>query len=154
MYFRHWNRHSPVLHHGTFDAEKVSLPLLLMVVVTGALFSLSHDEVAMARNMLQLAEEYTFQNPAFVALLSGMAPKGPTEFRLALEALQAAFSAAQVQLREGIQENRRRIRSLRFRDIISVRPVQFNQSCANCVPFRVRGFWVFCIGRIHFFQQG
>ena len=41
LYFHHWNRHSPVVHRGTFDVNKSPLPLLLVITLTGALFSVS-----------------------------------------------------------------------------------------------------------------
>lgn len=36
LYFHHWNRHSPVVHPGTFEVYKAPLPLLLVMTLTGA----------------------------------------------------------------------------------------------------------------------
>lgn len=121
IYFRHWNRHSPVIHRGTFDVDRVSLPLLLVVVLTGALFSMCPSDILLARKMLDIAEEFAFRNPMFLKLSSGILPHRSEEHRLSLEAVQAAFSIAQIQLRECCLERRKNIRSDRFDKIIYVR---------------------------------
>ncbi|KAH8803429.1 hypothetical protein F5884DRAFT_805488 [Xylogone sp. PMI_703] len=72
-YFNQWHRHSPVVHSGTFSIEEASLPLLISVILTGALYSPSTEDVNMARNMLDLAEECAFQDPLFLRILSGSA---------------------------------------------------------------------------------
>ncbi|OQU93942.1 Fungal specific transcription factor domain-containing protein [Cladophialophora immunda] len=118
LYFHHWNRHSPVLHRGTFDVADASLALVLVMTLTGALFSLSPGEVTMAQSMLDLAEEFSFRNPDFERIMSGIFPEGPHERRRALQAIQAAFSAAQLQLREGSSCKRQHVRSHRFDQII------------------------------------
>ena len=119
LYFYHWNRHSPVIHRATFDPGKGSLPLLFAIIVTGALFS-SQDEVAKARTLLSLAEEFAFRNKTFRKLLAGSVPSGLDEEQRSLDALQAAFSVAQVQLREGSASTRKHTRSIRFGEIIIV----------------------------------
>ncbi|KIM93899.1 hypothetical protein OIDMADRAFT_184602 [Oidiodendron maius Zn] len=115
LYFHHWNRHSPLIHPGTFDAAKVALPLLLAVILTGALFA-SHDEATMARNMLDIAEEFAFRDSNFVELVSGVVPLTPDSTQF--ETIQAAFSMAQLQLREGSSSKRKHARIVRFREII------------------------------------
>ena len=120
LYFHHWNRHSPVVHRGTFDVADTSLALVLVMTLTGALFSLSPGEVATARSMLDLGEECAFRDPDFERIASGIFPEGPGGRRRALQALQAAFSAAQLQLREGNAWKRQHVRSDRLDQIIYV----------------------------------
>lgn len=119
LYFHQWNRHSPVIHRATFDPGKASLPLLFAIIVTGALFS-SEDEVAKARRLLNLAEEYAFRNKTFVALLQARRPEGSYEEYASREAIQAAFSVAQVQLREGSAAARKHARFMCFDQVITV----------------------------------
>lgn len=120
IYFNQWHRHSPIVHRGTFDANMVSLPLLLSVLLTGALLSPSSEHVSMAKNMLGLAEECAFKNVLFNDLVSGSLSEPPSETHRYFEALQAAFSMAQIQLREGSLATRRRARANLFDQIIIV----------------------------------
>lgn len=120
LYFHHWNHHSPIVHRGTFDITTASLPLLLVITLTGALFAWSPDDVILARNMLNIAEEFVFRDPSFCQLCSGVSPNGTFERRLALEALQAAFSITQLQFREGSVQKREYVRTFRFDQIIYV----------------------------------
>lgn len=122
LYFHHWNRHSPVVHRRTFDVVDTSLALVLVMTLTGALFSSSPDEVATAQSMLDLAEEFAFRDADFETIASGFFPDGPDGCRRALQALQAAFSAAQLQLREGSTWKRQHVRTDRFDQIIYVSP--------------------------------
>lgn len=118
IYFSQWHRHSPIIHRATFDANKVSLPLLLSILLTGALLSPSSEHVSMAKDMLELAEECAFRNVLFNDLVSGSLSQPPSETHRYFEALQAAFSMAQIQLREGSLATRRRARANLFDQII------------------------------------
>ena len=120
LYFHHWNRHSPVVHPGTFEVYKAPLPLLLVMTLTGAMFSLSPEDVAAAKSLLDLAEEFAFRDQDFQRMASGFYTERLDQRRRALQALQAAFSVAQLQLREGLMWKRECVRSLRFDQIICV----------------------------------
>lgn len=120
LYFHHWNHHSPIIHRSTFDPGRASLPLLLVVILTGALFS-SQDDAAKARMLLGLAEEYAFRSRPFEKLLAGTPAITFDEDQSSLDALQASFSVAQLQLREGSTSTKKRTRSVRFGQIIRVR---------------------------------
>lgn len=120
IYFHQWHRHSPIVHSGTFDMETISLPLLISVVLTGALYSPLAPEVEMARKMLNLAEECAFQDRVFLRLVSGEAPESCCGDERCLEALQAAFSMAQIQLREGSPNKRKYSKFYLFDQVINV----------------------------------
>lgn len=70
--------------------------------------------------MLDIAEELAFRDPEFRKLISGIFPGGIYERRQALEALQAAFTIMQLQLREGSAHKRKCVRAVRFDQIIYV----------------------------------
>ena len=119
-YFRDYCPHSPILHPVTFQASSVSPLLLTVVVVTGALFSSSSNDIELARSILNLVEEYAFSNPVFRKLLLAPAatPRRPDDVE-SLQALEAAFFITQVQLREGSPSKRKDARNIRFEEIIS-----------------------------------
>lgn len=119
LYFCHWYPHCPVLHQQSFDIASVSLPLLFAVCLTGAFYSSSQEIITTARRLLDLAEEYAFGSPAFIALLDESS-FGKQTFAAGFEALQAAFSVVIIQNWEGTITARRRIRGSRYVEIISV----------------------------------
>lgn len=119
LYFCHWYPHCPVLHQQSFDIASVSLPLLFAVCLTGAFYSSSQEIITTARRLLDLAEEYAFGSPAFIALLD-KSSFGKQTFAAGFEALQAAFSVVIIQNWEGTITARRRIRGSRYVEIISV----------------------------------
>ena len=103
-----------------FNPSTISVPLLLAVVLTGALFSLSVSERALARSMLDFAEDYAFDNPTFQDLLSCAQPRFGTDPRLVLESVQAAVSVFQIQLREGSSTKRKQMRTIRMSQLVLV----------------------------------
>lgn len=118
IYFNQWHRYSPIVYRGAFDANTASLPLLLSVLLTGALLSPSPEQISMAKGMLELAEECAFRNVLFIDLISGAISPQPSETHRYFEALQVAFSMAQIQLREGSSATWRRSRAHLFDQII------------------------------------
>ncbi|EXJ63349.1 uncharacterized protein A1O5_11670 [Cladophialophora psammophila CBS 110553] len=118
-YFRDYCPHSPILHPGTFQVGAASPFLLTVLVLTGALFCSSPNDMELARAILSLVVEYAFSNPIFRKLLLGPDALRGLEDRESLQALEAAFFITQVQLREGSPSKRREARSSRFEEIIS-----------------------------------
>lgn len=121
QYFRHWHRHSPILHRQLFNPGTISMPLLLAVVLTGALFSSSVKETNLARSMLDFAEDYAFENPIFLDLISKTEVQAIISHRAVIEAVQAAMSVFQIQLREGSPQKRKYMRTVRMSQIVTVR---------------------------------
>ena len=74
----------------------------------------------MANSSLNLAEEHAFRNANFENLVSGIAPDESLGNSASFEALQAAFSIAQLQLRKGSLAKRKYTRTVRFGNIIIV----------------------------------
>lgn len=115
-YFCRWNHHSPIIHAATFDAGTAFRPLVLAVCLTGALLSKNPLDVKAARELLDLAELLTFHHPAFLQLQQ---PHHDNETAEDFPALQAAFSIAQIQLRQGSVQKRVEIRQKRFVQLIT-----------------------------------
>ncbi|OAP62876.1 hypothetical protein AYL99_02103 [Fonsecaea erecta] len=118
-YFRDYCPHSPILHPGTWKMTAASPFLLTVLVLTGALFSASPNDMELARDILGLVVEYAFSNPIFKKLLQGPdAVRGLDELEC-LQALEAAFFITQVQLREGCPAKRKDARKSLFEEILS-----------------------------------
>ncbi|KAH8812376.1 fungal-specific transcription factor domain-containing protein [Xylogone sp. PMI_703] len=117
-YFEHWYPHNPIIHKGTFDTETAPLPLLLVLIIIGALYLSSPHDVLVVRGMLDL-EEYSCRNPSFVALVSGTQPNGDRACNDALAAVQATLSIVQTQLWESLSSSRRRACVTRHNEIIT-----------------------------------
>lgn len=120
IYFREWHQHSPVIHKGSFDPNMVALPLLLAVVLIGALYSSSSLNRDMARGMIFLAEQFAFRDRTFVTLAAGDLLSPILDANIGLQATQAAFLMTQIGLREGTPEKRKKVRSVMFDKIITV----------------------------------
>ncbi len=73
QYFRDWSPHSPIVHPPSFCMVAASPALLLAVALIGAFFSPIAEEVQLAKDVVDLAEEYVFGNPVFRRVLSGHA---------------------------------------------------------------------------------
>ena len=76
LYFRHFNHHSPVVHHGTFNVNTASLSLVFAMMLAGALFSTSDDDLVLASGLLDTAEMLAFSDRPFEKLLAGVTPQG------------------------------------------------------------------------------
>lgn len=120
LYFREWHQHSPVIHKATFDPNYVPLPLLLTMVLIGALYSSSRENTDKARDMLFLAEKLAYSDPVFNLLLNDMPSLEDFNPRQCLQATQAAFLVMQIQLREGGPEKKKQARSDMFDKLVKV----------------------------------
>ncbi len=117
-YFRDYCPHSPILYPGTFQASSSSPYLLMVVIVTGALFSPGSNDIEQARGILDLVEEYAFSNSDFRKLLAQPDTLEDSKDTEAWQALQAAFFITQVQLREGSLARKKNARNSRFEEVI------------------------------------
>ncbi|ETI21446.1 hypothetical protein G647_07793 [Cladophialophora carrionii CBS 160.54] len=118
-YFRDYSPHSPILVPGTFRISSASPYVLIVIIVTGAMFSSSPGDIELARGILELVELYVFSNENFVKLLQAPYHAQYTNDVGAWDALQAAFFITQIQLREGSLAKRKEARTARFEEIIS-----------------------------------
>ena len=121
LYFLHWNRHSPTLHPSSFQTCTMTcLPLVLVVALTGALFSSQPRHAGIARGMLDITEEVVFKDENFCNLVAGVTPTGLDQQRAGLEILQSAFAIIQLQMHEGSRSKRRSVRKGAFDKLVYV----------------------------------
>ncbi|KAK5060003.1 hypothetical protein LTR84_009887 [Exophiala bonariae] len=117
-YFLLWNHHSPIIHGASFNISTAHTPLLLAVCLTSALLDPNSNDASAARGILDLAEEYIFAHRGFQKLFDTSLATETPPLAEALPAVQAAFSIAQIQLRQGSQSKRESIRDYRFDQLI------------------------------------
>lgn len=120
-YFHHFHPHCPIIHRAMFERRTPSLPLLLVLCLAGAMYSSMHDTIMMARNLLDLVEEYVFRNPDFEAINKAHKPDDMIRNSVVYEqAIQAALSIIILQNFEGNLAARQRVRKHRLSDLVSV----------------------------------
>jgi hypothetical protein len=118
-YFLRWNHHSPVIHAASFDIATAHTPLLLAVCLTSALLTPDSEDASAARSILDFAEEYVFEHHDFKILLDTSLATDICSVRESLPAAQAAFSIAQIQLRQGSRSKPESIRGHRFDQLVA-----------------------------------
>lgn len=118
-YFSQWNHHSPVVHRATFSLASTPQPLLLAILLTGALLSSNSEDVRNAKNVLDLAELYVFNHTRFRSLLEDA--QGDCEIARVqgLHAVQAAFQITQIRLHDESFQKRQHARCKRFDQVIN-----------------------------------
>lgn len=60
LYFETWHRHCPILHQPSFDIGTVPTPLLLSVILLGAMYSQDEREASTAKALLDISELYVY----------------------------------------------------------------------------------------------
>ncbi|KAH9207919.1 hypothetical protein DL95DRAFT_481807 [Leptodontidium sp. 2 PMI_412] len=119
-YFHHFYPHCPLLHIPSFDFGTASISLLLVIYLAGAIYSSLQDELILAQNFFDLAEEYIFQDQLFGQLKRGNLDKSAShDSSNALQTMQAAVSIIFLQNWGGNDVARRRIRTERFNRLVS-----------------------------------
>lgn len=125
-YFEQWQRHSPVLHPSLFDPNTVSFPLLVNVLLVGALYSSDERRVSTARMLIPVAEKWVLSSRIFNKqrtsshvrkMLNSLSSE---EILSDLETLQAAFIMFKILLREGDTKKIYEVRTTMFDCIIIV----------------------------------
>jgi Fungal specific transcription factor domain len=135
-YFEQWHQHSPVIHPGLFDPNETFSPLLLAVVLVGALYSSDERMVQSARGLITLAEHWVFGSQVFSELSSiskgGVKTSQFSEFATKFQAIQAAFVMSKILLREGDEDKTEYVRSVLFdRIIIVTHPPRASRALSN-----------------------
>lgn len=118
-YFSRWNHHSPVVHRPTFSLASTSPPLLLAILLTGAILSSDPEDISNANTILNLAEQYVFGHDNFQLLLDASQPECEIGEFEGLQAVQAAFQITQIRLHDVSFHKRKRARCSRFDQVIN-----------------------------------
>jgi hypothetical protein len=116
-YFHHFYPHCPIIHRSSFNLKTAPLNLILVVCLAGALYSSLQEAIIMAQGLLDVAEEYIFQDPHFEQLATG---NFSGEASQACASVQSAVMITMIQNWEGNEAARRRVRTERFGGIVSV----------------------------------
>lgn len=117
-YFRYWHRNSRVVHRPSFTLGHVSDPLLVGVVLLGAMYSSSQNERRMAGSVMQYAEEYIFEQVPIVPRNECIRHNQQDENTL--QSIQACLCMIVIQFWTGDAQSQHRTMTLRFGQVIEV----------------------------------
>lgn len=133
LYFDNWHCNCPIIHQPSFNLEIISLPLLLAVFLIGATYSFPRDTASMARECLDLAENFAFEHRDFKDIF--LFEKVPhLAAKSSIEALQATFLVAVLQNWQNGSLSRRRMRTKRYSEIVSAARLLGLTSATNNLP--------------------
>lgn len=118
LFFSNWNRECPFLHEATFNLETVSLPLIFAVMLVGLAYSEKFDGPTTMQPLHDLAEVYAFSSGDFLQILQGPR-QGQRMEKKSLEAVQAVILVSALQNWKNDIITRRRIRTIRYSQIMS-----------------------------------
>jgi Fungal specific transcription factor domain len=129
LYFEFWHPHCPIIHQGTFSIETVPTPLLVSVLVVGAMYSQVDRDVSTTKLLLDLAELYVFSiddlTDEFEIRQMLRAPYNTTPDSIplsnqAFQHLQAAYLMVCVQFWAGNMVSRKRAIDTKFGVVLKV----------------------------------
>ncbi|KAF3036245.1 hypothetical protein E8E11_005577 [Didymella keratinophila] len=119
-FFYHAYRHVPIVHKASFEIASAELPLLLSILVVGAVWSYPRDTYFMALDTVELAERCIFESTLFRELQDPETMCHSARSTAALPLLQAATMLVSISFAFPNAEYRRRFREQRFPEMISV----------------------------------
>jgi hypothetical protein len=129
LYFEFWHPHCPIIHQGTFSVETAPTPLLVAVVVVGAMYSQVDRDVSTTKFLLDLAELYVFSiddlTDEFEIRQMLRAPYNTPPDSISLsnqcfQNLQAAYLMVCVQFWAGNMVSRKRAIDMKFGVVLKV----------------------------------
>jgi Fungal specific transcription factor domain len=122
LYSRQWHPSCAVLHRPSFNLYSVSSPLLLSVIIMGAVFSPDIEERNIARRNIDLVECYVFQDPSWQGIYQEHVHEERDVMTVVLqtEMMLAAVNVACLQVWEGSLESRSRMRKEVFPNVVEV----------------------------------
>jgi hypothetical protein len=119
-YWTKWHANCPVIHKASLDIAKIPMELFLVLALTGALMSPEPQDLVDARLWLDAAEHLVFRIP----WLSGereMTEDEMESYHLEqLRALQSAMLICVLQVWEGTETAKKRIRQRRYNSVVHV----------------------------------
>ncbi|PMD33322.1 hypothetical protein L207DRAFT_608000, partial [Hyaloscypha variabilis F] len=117
LFWDEWYPHCPILHKPTFDVLSAPVLLLVPMTIIGACMSPKDDEVALAKEWLEFAEELVFSS----ALLSAEPVERTASVADAppLRIIQAAYITCIMLNWEGSDTMKRRVRHHHFAAVVS-----------------------------------
>ncbi|CZT10969.1 uncharacterized protein RCO7_11021 [Rhynchosporium graminicola] len=123
LYFEFWHPHCTIVHQATFTVDAAPIPLLISVVVMGAIYSQVDTEANTAKLVLDLVELYLFsledlsdeyEIRHMLRVPMSSASDSIQLSVLALQHLQAAYLIVCVQFWAGSMMARKRVSDNRF----------------------------------------
>ena len=113
-FFHFFHPHTPFIHRPTFDANKITLQLLLAVFLVGSVFCTPRDDALSARYFFDVAEDYVFKRLQDAILYSEKPVKSGS-----IEIVQGAVLIHAIQVNSNHGDVRFRFRMNRMPQIIA-----------------------------------
>jgi Fungal specific transcription factor domain len=126
-YFKLWHPNCAFLHKSTFDPCGVILPLLLSVLLMGAVYSPIPAHRKITQDIADIAEQYAFQQPELSEDFTFDYDQSTITSILHMQALQSAMFMLTLQNWQGTKSTKVRVRNAPMSKLIKVRlvdPVQ------------------------------
>jgi hypothetical protein len=129
LYFEFWHPHCPMVHQGSFSVDTAPVPLLIAVVVVGAMYSQVDKDVSNTKLLLDLAELYVFslddltdefEIRQMLRAPHTMTPESISLSNQAFPNLQAAYLMVCVQFWAGSMVSRKRAIDTKFGVVLKV----------------------------------
>ncbi|CZT08061.1 uncharacterized protein RAG0_13283 [Rhynchosporium agropyri] len=129
LYFEFWHPHCTIVHQATFTVDAAPIPLLISVVVMGAIYSQVDTEANTAKLVLDLVELYLFsledlsdeyEIRHMLRVPMSSASDSIQLSVLAFQHLQAAYLIVCVQFWAGSMMARKRVSDNRFSVLVKV----------------------------------
>ncbi|KAF2627249.1 hypothetical protein BU25DRAFT_60025 [Macroventuria anomochaeta] len=119
-FFQYAYRHVPIVHKSSFEIVSAELPLLLSIFVVGAVWSYPRDTYFMVLDIVELTERCIFESDLFKTLQGPDSKYVTASSPGVLSLLQAATMLVSISFAFPNADQRRRFRSQRFFDLMSI----------------------------------
>jgi Fungal specific transcription factor domain len=119
-YFTMWHPSCPILHKPTYNPCSVNLPLLLSVILMGAVYSPFPSDVKVTQDIADIAEQYIFQQPELSGVFKNDRDKPILSSISHLEVLQSATLMVIMQNWEGLTPTKLRVRKSPMSRLVKV----------------------------------
>ncbi|RDW71876.1 hypothetical protein BP5796_07910 [Coleophoma crateriformis] len=128
LYFQHWHKHGPIVHEPSFNPCMAAVPLVLVLMALGAMYSKEPHEVQKIQALLDTIETYIYSLPGLSEeydLPGRIYPKPaedvtPEWQQYQLEEMQGAYLMIVLQYWTGTETARKRVRQARFTRIVEI----------------------------------
>ncbi|KAF2659040.1 hypothetical protein K491DRAFT_702508 [Lophiostoma macrostomum CBS 122681] len=119
-YWRRWHWHCPIIHLPSLDLSQIPTEMVMVMSLLGAFVSLDNQDVEKARQWLDVTEDLVFSIPWLSRHDFPRKIEPPLTLETKLRLMQTAHLISALQIWEGTESARTRIRDVRYLHLIQV----------------------------------